>query len=80
MTRHNTKGNPFLESMLNGAMLTQMMMPGQNAGRPIFLPGTFAVIPGASEGEVALSAAELDAPYAHRSPEIPERENQTLAP
>jgi hypothetical protein len=80
MTRHNTKGNPYLESMLNGAMLTQMMMPGQNAGRPIFLPGSFEVVPGTSEGPISLSAAELDAPYACRPHEVPAQENKTLAP
>lgn len=45
MSRHVLKSHPFLESLLNGAMLAHMHMPGQNGGRPFFVPGAFPTVP-----------------------------------
>lgn len=63
MTRHRAKTNPYIESMVNGAMLTQMANPGQNGGRPLFQPGSFPALPDDRLDSPLAEQIDWDAPY-----------------
>lgn len=80
MTRHRAKINPYIESMMNGAMLAQMAHPGQNAGRPLFQPGAFPTLPDAQLDSFQTEQINWDAPYLEEAYPSREEELDDMAP
>lgn len=80
MTRHRAKVNPYIESMVNGAMLAQMAYPGQNGGRPLFQPGSFPTLPDKRLGSFQTEQINWDDPYLEEGYPSREEELDDLAP
>ncbi|HLO03135.1 MAG TPA: hypothetical protein VK191_08510 [Symbiobacteriaceae bacterium] len=80
MSRHRAKVNPYIESMLNGAMLSQMAGPGQNGGRPLFVPGSFPVLPDDRQERLARDPIDWDSPYLEEGYATREEEMDDMAP
>lgn len=80
MTRHRVKINPYIESMVNGAMLAHMAFPGQNGGRPLFQPGAFPTLPDDRLDSFRTEQINWDAPYLEAGYPSHEEELDDMAP
>jgi hypothetical protein len=80
MSRQRVKANPYLESMLNGALLAHMQMPGENFGRPQFLPGSFPVVPDRRLDSFRQERIEWETPYLEEAYISREEEIDDMAP
>lgn len=80
MSRHRVKVNPYIESMMGGAMLAQMAFPGQNGGRPLFQPGSYPALPKDRLEKSQTEPINWDDPYNEDGYASREEELDDLAP
>lgn len=80
MSRHQMKAHPYIESMVNGAMITQMVHPGQNAGRPLFVPGALPTIPDRRAATYGFEPIDWEEPFQEGAYWSRDEEIDDLAP